>query len=186
MPRINKKGFTLLETLVAVALLTTAVASAIAIVSKSIQSATYTRDQMIASFLASEGIELVRAVRDDRATDVIAGTPSTEWLSDLRGGPCETSTCDIDPFIDPPSTAILDCGGGFCPLYIDGSGYYRSYAGGVSSKFSRKINITNISNTEAVVTVTVKAGNDELVIEENLMNWHAQTDITSQAPAAIP
>src|SRR3989344_4014155 len=58
------KAFTLLETLVAVTLLTVAIAGPFAVAERSFVAAAGARDQLIASYLAQEGVEYVRAMRD--------------------------------------------------------------------------------------------------------------------------
>lgn len=178
LKNLKTRGFTLLETLVAVALLTTAVASAISIVSRSIQSATYARDQMTASFLASEGIELVRNLRDTKAREMLEGLASENWLESLTGSSCGGgSPCDIDPV----DLSIPGCSSDGCPLSLDGSGFYRPTSG-TATKFSRKIVISDNDEKSALVTVTVRVGSEDYArIEENITNWHAQASIASQS-----
>jgi type II secretory pathway pseudopilin PulG len=66
----NKKiisGFTLIEALVAISLLMIAISSPIMLAQKGLSSSILSRDQMIASFLAQDGIESVKNIRDDTA-----------------------------------------------------------------------------------------------------------------------
>lgn len=58
------RGFTLIETLVAISLLSVAIVAPMTLVSQSLKSAYYARDQVTAYNLAQEGIEAVRAIRD--------------------------------------------------------------------------------------------------------------------------
>ncbi|MES2986241.1 MAG: prepilin-type N-terminal cleavage/methylation domain-containing protein [Patescibacteria group bacterium] len=73
----NKKGFTLLETLVAIFILTLALTGPIYIATLAIRSSVESRDSISAYFLAEEAIEVVRNVRD---TNAIIGA---HWLSGL-------------------------------------------------------------------------------------------------------
>jgi prepilin-type N-terminal cleavage/methylation domain-containing protein len=64
---ISKKqtaGFTLVETLIAIAILGVAVGAAFGIAQKSLGSSAFTRNQTSAYFLAAEGLELVHNIRD--------------------------------------------------------------------------------------------------------------------------
>ncbi len=66
----NKKiisGFTLIEALVAISLLMIAISSPIMLAQKGLSSSILSRDQMIASFLAQDGIEAVKNIRDEIA-----------------------------------------------------------------------------------------------------------------------
>jgi prepilin-type N-terminal cleavage/methylation domain-containing protein len=58
------RGFTLVETLVAVLLLTVAIAGPLTIISKSLITALVAKDQVTAFFLAQDAVEYVRFVRD--------------------------------------------------------------------------------------------------------------------------
>lgn len=58
------KGFSLIETLVAVVVLITAVVGPLTLAQRSIRSAVYVRDQVIAGFLADEVVEYLRSMRD--------------------------------------------------------------------------------------------------------------------------
>src|SRR3989344_6571680 len=59
-------GFTLVETLLAVSLLSIAITAPIVLTMQALTSAYYARDQITASHLAQEGLEAVHAVRDQQ------------------------------------------------------------------------------------------------------------------------
>lgn len=60
----NKKGFTIIETLVAVTILMISIAGPLTIAQKSLMAAIYAKDQVIASFLAQQKIEEIKNRRD--------------------------------------------------------------------------------------------------------------------------
>ena len=62
--RKNLGGFTLLETMVAIAILLVAVTGPISIIGDSLHKLYYARDQMVAVNLAQEGIESVRTTAE--------------------------------------------------------------------------------------------------------------------------
>lgn len=65
---INKqKGFTLVETFVAIIVLTIAVLGPMTLLSRALQDARYIKDQVTATFLAEEGIELVMDYRNNNS-----------------------------------------------------------------------------------------------------------------------
>lgn len=72
-----EKGFTLVELLVALFVVTTAFTAIAALMSQNIRSSTFTETQLQAVFLAQEGVEIVRNIRDD---NVKAGRNWNEGL----------------------------------------------------------------------------------------------------------
>jgi len=60
----TQKGFTLPETLIAILILTTSIAAFATVTQRGLSSAQLSRDQITAFYLAQEGIEFVRSVRD--------------------------------------------------------------------------------------------------------------------------
>src|SRR3989344_5745503 len=63
-PSISSRGFTLIETLVAVTLLSVAITAPMSLTTRSLAAAYYARDQITAFHLAQEAIESVRHARD--------------------------------------------------------------------------------------------------------------------------
>ena len=56
----KKAGFTIIETLVAIAILMIAISGPLVVATKSLTAATRAKNQSVASFLAQEGMELIR------------------------------------------------------------------------------------------------------------------------------
>jgi type II secretory pathway pseudopilin PulG len=176
-------GFTLVEALVAISLLMVAISSPMYIAQKGLSASMFARDQMTASFLAQDGIEAVKNIRDYMAINQKAdGTPYTAgWLELLNSCICNDSDkiCnfdDINPYycnIDTTKT-FEDNGNIEGSIKVKGSSenplkIFRSTVGEDSlfvkfdlqaiqdSKFSRMINIKKSSDNlnEAVVQVRV-------------------------------
>ena len=84
--RRKKTGFTLLETLVAITLLTIAIVAPMSLTTQALGSAYYARDQITASYLAQEGLEAVRSVRDANIISNSLGgrSTATRWPSFAR------------------------------------------------------------------------------------------------------
>lgn len=79
------KGFTLIETMVAVTILTIAVAGPMVTAGRAIVAAQISRDQLTASYLAQEGVEYVRAIRDDEYLATYPSNTSAAWGNFLTG-----------------------------------------------------------------------------------------------------
>lgn len=110
----SSSGLTLIETLVAVSLLTVAIMAPMSLTTQSLSSAYYARDQMTAFHLAQEAIESVRAVRDENIlkneADLLATIPpgGVPFVIDARDG--EMTVCNQGapaqcPYMRVPSLA---------------------------------------------------------------------------------
>jgi hypothetical protein len=91
-------GFTLVEALVAISLLMVAISSPMYISQKGLSASMFARDQMTASFLAQDGIEAVKNIRDYMAINQEnENTPYTDWLGLLSDCFCDSDTfCNFD------------------------------------------------------------------------------------------
>jgi prepilin-type N-terminal cleavage/methylation domain-containing protein len=91
---MKSHGFTLIETLVAVTILTLAVVGPLLAASRGLVAATTAKDQLTASFLAQEGIEYVRLIRDDQYL-ANNGNQSAAWAG-FQGTSGYFSTCVVN------------------------------------------------------------------------------------------
>jgi prepilin-type N-terminal cleavage/methylation domain-containing protein len=182
----TKAGFTLIEMLVAVLLLITAVAGPLTIASKGVTTSVVAKDQVTAFFLAQDAIEYIRHKRD---TNRLAGN---DWLTGL--GSCVSAdgsaACVIDSTENNPS-APTTCGTTHpetgCALLryhqTLGRFTYQSGAGTIASpinmrRFVRIITPIDGNPDEAAIVVRMtwfSAQNTtalrEIVVRENLLNW---------------
>ena len=192
----KNKGFTLLETLIAIAILGVSLGAAFGVAQKALKASAVAKDQTTAFFLASEGLELVREVRDNVA--IYNNLPTTsiqiDWLKPFHDRCNDFTVCVYD--IDPASagltitsgnlttpTSISNCNGTSCVLNISNTPTFYtsgSAGGGGASRFSRAIQISEskmndvngVSEKEAVVTVTVSWSNQTFILTETLRNWN--------------
>lgn len=113
-------GFTLIETLVAISLLSVAIAAPMALTSQSLSSAYYARDQITAYNLAQEGLEAVRALRDGQILLISqTAAPGTSLFGSI---PIDQDFV-IDSRQSDPIRAIETCPGACPPLETDGTVY---------------------------------------------------------------
>ena len=61
----KNKGFTIVETIIAIFVFSVAITAVMAVFSRGIESTDYAKNKMIASYLAQEGIEHIRNLRDN-------------------------------------------------------------------------------------------------------------------------
>lgn len=121
---INTKGYSLVEVLVAVAILMLAIVGPMTIAAKSLQSAQYARQQNTAFFLAQEGISIMNTIRNDDGLEeyIEQSTNPWEWVDDPALDPCFTATgCNIDFRDETLLNNIVDCSDSVsaCTLLFD-------------------------------------------------------------------
>lgn len=134
---VRSRGFTLVETLVAISLLTLAIVAPITLTAQSLTTSYYARDQITAYYLAQEGIEVVRSVRDSNVLKDALGQQAN--LLDYNG----TSLVSLSPFtvdtLQPVSSAITACGGVCPPLQTDASKSEYGYGLSSNTNFTRTV-----------------------------------------------
>ncbi|OWK26696.1 MAG: hypothetical protein US76_02650 [Parcubacteria group bacterium GW2011_GWA2_38_13b] len=157
------KGFTLLETIISVAILAAMVVGSLTLISKSMQSVSMSQNRLVASYLAQEGMEIVRNVRDNNWKNV--NYPSlTNWDENLPD--CEN--CEMDY----TTNVLADGGDPF--LRLDLSNFY-NYSSGVDTIFKRRISLETISDRQKQVIVEIiwqyKGSDHNLAVTAFLYNW---------------
>ena len=193
--RRTKNGFTLIETMVAIALLMLALIAPMSLATQSLAAAYYARNQITAFYLAQEGIEVVRSVRDG---NIIATASGQSGVDVFTGIPLNA------PFtvnsLTPTSQALIICGSNNgvpqCPpLQTNGSVYAYSpncssdgtkwltldcgtSQGWSDSSFTRTVNAHLINNNpdemRVNVTITWQQGSfktSTFSIYEDLYRW---------------
>ncbi len=159
LPR--SRGFTLIETMVAVTILTFAVVGPMTVASRAIVATQIARSQLTANYLAQEGIEYIRAMRDNEYLDarLNGGDAWTDFLTFIAQ--CKGAyACTLDP----GPTVTIGVGSGLslapCPvgncarLYLDTNGYNQQN-NGTKTQFTRFVQTTSISTTDEKIVSTV-------------------------------
>ncbi|MBI4101527.1 MAG: hypothetical protein HY443_01005 [Candidatus Nealsonbacteria bacterium] len=130
------KGFTLLESLVAIFFLTTGIAGAFILVNQTAVSSQLIESRLEAVYLAQEGIEFVRNARDANFLKIYNGTAS-DWLEGLRD--CQAG-CERD-YDDSAFTP-------FSSQYLKVNGGFYGYDSGENTVFKRKIIISEFTELD--------------------------------------
>jgi len=179
-----KKGFTLVETLVAILILMTAVTGPLTLAYRGFSAATTAKEYIVGYFLAQDALEFVRFARDTNLLsrcDWIDGTSGASCsggidLSNcLSSNGCRFDSTSSDPPVVCPAPVPPVSG---CPVlqYDEGTGKYQ-YTSGPNSLYRRQTNIEDGSNPDEItVTVTVQWTSDggmfrEATVSENMFNW---------------
>lgn len=179
MKSANKsKGFSLLETVVAVAVLLMAISGPLSLAFFSLKAAALVENNTIAAYLAQEGMEFIKAYR---ATNVLK-VGRNNWLKDMgnstAGSICFSSAgCRIS--LNPINLKldIKSCSTFSCKLNL-GGGFY-THEPGAPTIFSRNVNLSAISGVSAdeqvavdvIVSWSDRFGNHTFKIDEVMHNW---------------
>jgi len=151
------KGFTLLETIVAVGLIVVGLVAALALITTSLFYVSNIQDRLAVANLTAEGIEVVRNIRDNNWLQ------SRAWNYGLTNG---------DYQVTYDSTAPSSFSGS--SLLLDSSGVY-NYTSGTATSYVRKISIANLSDYEIRIIATVTWQRRGITYsssaEEHLFNW---------------
>ena len=180
-------GFTLVETLVAVSILTISILGTFTAVQKGLATSYFAKDQVTAFFLIQEAIEQIRNTRDTNGLQSIdsksTGGSGVHWLkgiAELPGDPCSLGkVCRVDPYTGSLPTY---CGleGTDCPVIRQdpATGLFGYNAGWNATRFTRNISIVPVAGNldEVVIEVTVKwvsgSFSKTITVEQSLFNNH--------------
>ncbi len=182
----NKKGFTLIESLVAVTMLSIVISAIMSLAQSSIASNTYAQAQVTANYLAGEAIEYIRNTRDTEY--LLAPSDSSHWLDAINSSCFSANGCDVDTV----NKSFVICAPEGCPpLRFDSTleeGFYQ-HASGSGSVFTRTVKIEQVATDEIAVRVIISGAsgyfkNTPLVVVEHLFNWNnlAPVEDTPEPP----
>jgi prepilin-type N-terminal cleavage/methylation domain-containing protein len=174
------KGFTLVETLVAVSILVVAVTGAYSAAQTGLSSATFSKDEVIAFYLAQESVEGIRNFRDANA---LKHAPS--WLSgiaDTSGDPCYPADGHHACMIDPLTATLSSCNGDVAACQIvkqdPATGFYGYDSSWTDTPFQRAIVLNTVNSNEVSITVSVSWHKGivqrTFKVRENILNWQSQ------------
>jgi hypothetical protein len=134
--RRMKVGFILIETIVSMSVILLALPGVLTIATKGVTLGTYARNQMIAIYLAEEGIEYVQAKRDNNLLRIAKGD-NIKWNDGFVGGGtgCKNKACLIKPESNIDNV-IAKCSGS-CKLdTVPPSSDYRLYVNPTTGFYS--------------------------------------------------
>src|SRR3989344_8731150 len=186
--RTSRRGFSLVEVTIAIAVLTAAVIGITSLTNYSLRLARVARQQLIGANLAQEGMEIVRALRDTNwiATKLADSDCATcPCTASWREGLCNSSVQSYE--LDYSATSTV--GGNFTNRLLEISNTSGLYAypplppgsNGTLTPFRREIQIRTVSAQSMLVTVIVRwcpraitsCGTTErsITVQDQLYNW---------------
>lgn len=184
----HSKGFTIVEAMVAIFILTVSVSSMLSITATASNSARYANNEITANYLIQEAVDSIRNSRDTIAFQK-KNIPGAGWSAFLSrygnpGGKCFTSSgcyLSMDEF-DYSYTSTggdVDLCPGTCPyLRYDSSGnhLFYNYTSGEETKFRRTVKMEAVNPTDEVkITVTMDWANGARTRTQTLvftlLNW---------------
>lgn len=187
-PHGRQAGFTLVETLVAVAIFSVSIAAMISVVARGVASTTAAKSRIVANYLAQEGIEYMRHMRNKYSEANGASFTWNDFVAKVV--PCDqqqnpTNKCALaDPAVLDPVEELIPClDTDRCndrPIYFDSAGYYvqSSVSAGQATPFRRYIVVTldplypHEVRIQSSVVWSEKNGVDKnITLTETLTDW---------------
>ncbi len=191
---ITQQGFTIVETLVALSIFSVAVIALISVTISGSSGATYVKNKLTASYLAQEGVEMVRNLRDtasfidsQNTWDLFFGTPTGVGVATsgvigdcvIPAGvtmtPGSPAGCSIQTNTDASATHplyavdIFPCLGSAGRCHLVDTGLFFQYALIPSSDdgFTRYITIQEVDNS--AITTLPPSGSAPVPVRELLV-----------------
>jgi prepilin-type N-terminal cleavage/methylation domain-containing protein len=183
-------GFTLVEVLVSIAIFSMSILGLLSVMASGIINTTYAKNKIIAGYLAQEGIEYMRNIRDNDvlypAYDVSNSLPAnwsgfTGAMTSCTDG--TTNSCGFDGSTTPTNAITFKlCSNEsttHCQLYLTSGSYNDNSSTGTASGFTRRVWMTKPdsgNDNERTIFSEVDwkqgASSFKTVFSENLFNWY--------------
>jgi len=159
----NHKGVTLIETIVALSILTTGIISALALITNSIVYSQNSEQYIIVVNLSREGLEIARSIRELQGFEALSSGAKLANINYINGN-LELISAD--------NTNIKNCNNCFLDFY---NGRYLHNSPGSATVFKRLLTITTIGASEKNIVSqiywTERGREHYFVLEENLTDW---------------
>jgi len=187
---LKNRGFTLIETMVAVLILSTSLTSLLTLTSSSLFAAKYANNEITANYLLQEAVDYIRNDRDSIVFQqrINGDLTSVSWNNFLNkygyiNSSCfSPNGCYLDITEQTPLNVIRACASPCTLMYFDPTAHYNEFYTyrpdfGTVSTFRRtitmSINPTNINELLVTVTVNWKNGNlsRSRSLNESILNW---------------
>ncbi|MFA5086750.1 MAG: type II secretion system protein [Candidatus Paceibacterota bacterium] len=171
-------GFTLIETLVSIMMVSIAFLGIYSATAKYSQQTKQLKDTYVASLLGQEGIEIVRNIRDKNwLTSVSPDLPNPDFSNGLTGYSCSATPLSTEGAEANYDDTGLSAYNSAHYLYILGGNSFYKYlaspgASDVKTNYRRQICIDSGTANELHVAVYIYwTGGKQTVVKEDLYNW---------------
>ncbi len=155
----KERGFSLLGVVVSLFLVTVGLLGFTGLFSAMEALSAQNKNDLVAGFLAQEGIEIVRRIRENASE-----LNWSDWHSSVSSGDysVQYDSSDLEPFQS-------------APLKFDQNTFVYSYDSGNNSLFYRTVRLQKVDDDQTVVSVIIswssKGNNYSLTLEDILYNW---------------
>ncbi len=175
--QLKKRGFSLVETLVAISVLLISIVAPLSIASRALQNNLVAQEQYIATTLAQEGIEAVVFLQtQSQLVAIDSGSDPWLWYAALPPACISASGCAMD-FRDTDNTPVvvstLNCAHSSspCRVYFDAAApraQYSHVSSGTLTPYSRSIRVIDAG------------GATNQVIIESTVTWESPNAASTQ------
>ena len=187
MQHINHKGFTLIETIVAITILITAIIGPFTLASQTLRAQAIAKNNLVAANLAQEGIELIRNRRSNNILrNESAENPLDHWLdgtTSCGGDPSNAPGCGIDVF-SVDDADLASCNSqviASCLLFRNPQTGIYAHGGaiGTETNFARHmyveaVNLPGDPPEARIIAIIVwrdQYGSQRFVLSTRIFNW---------------
>ncbi len=166
---MRKEGFTIIEVMMAIFVLTVAVGGSFALIQQTLVSASINQQKLIAYYLAQEGIEIVRNIRDSNWLEK-RSVPDIPWDDGISEDlPIDQSRKYLAAYNESELISFGDT-----VLNLDEDGFY-SYSPETPTRFKREITITKTDIDSFKVSVKIqwseRGRTHNVEVVDHLYNW---------------
>lgn len=159
----RNKGFTLLEVIIAIFVITIGVVGVFAFLQNTVFSGATIENQLAVAYLAQEGVEIVRSIRDTNYVRIARGGGGN-WDDGLKG-------CPGDEYQGDYLDVSLQC---FSGGSLNRSGNFYVHGAGTPTIFQRKITISPSGDrldTSVEIRWQEQGNPHTFVVATELYNW---------------
>lgn len=153
-----KQGFTLLEVSISLTIITVGVLGVFALVQQTVGLLPVSKQRLAASYLAQEGVEIVRNLRD---ANIVGGRVWNLGLTDCGAG------CEAD-YLSPLSA--------WASRYLLDNNNFYNYSSGSETLYKRKITIDSSAADVLKMTIEIswqeKTRPHSIKAREDIYNWY--------------
>ncbi|MBU1045562.1 prepilin-type N-terminal cleavage/methylation domain-containing protein [Patescibacteria group bacterium] len=177
----NQGGFTLIEMLITITVVSVGIVGAFIAVQQGIIAVDYSNSRFTAALLAQEGVEIIKNIRDTNLLEYNYVSAGTIWSEGLGIGDFEVQYTDpktTDPVLNQPICSPACGPDDLRSLKKSTPGFY-NYDDGEETRFKRLIQIEspnppNVDQLDATITVYWKkrgGGYYSIFLLQHLYNW---------------
>lgn len=172
----KQSGFTLIELLITITVITVGILGSFVAIQQGISTVDYSRSRLTSAFLAQEGVEIIKNIRDTNLLE-----RSVDWNEGIDPG---ATPEEYEVVYDDINDAGINLNAVACSPNCDFSnlrflkkidnGFY-NYTLGDDTRYKRKVRIEKISNEHLRLTIVVywktKKGYEEFKVMQEMYKW---------------